>query len=102
MKVDLSDWEKWPNQIRKEILNTFEFPVFVKPCNMGSSIGISRVSDSQELADAVEHAFEYDHQVLVEQGISVRELEVAIIGNYPEYKVSDVGEIRLDSGVLLL
>ena len=67
-------------------------PVFVKPANMGSSIGIHKVLDPELLDQAIEKAFVYDHKVIVEQNISGRELEVAILGN-ADPKVSVPGEI---------
>lgn len=69
-------------------------PVFVKPANLGSSIGVSRVDDPDDLADAVEAALVYDRRVIVEAAaVDARELEVAVLGNdTPE--VSGVGEVR--------
>lgn len=69
------------NAIAK-IVNSFKFPVFVKPCRGGSSIGISKVKTKEELKTAIENAFKYDTEVIVEQGINVtKELEVAVLGN---------------------
>lgn len=71
-------------------------PLFVKPANSGSSVGISRVTEAGELADAFDEAFRYDKTVLVEQGVSGREIEVAVLGNEaPEASVP--GEIVLNS-----
>ncbi|NLY70342.1 MAG: D-alanine--D-alanine ligase [Clostridiales bacterium] len=76
------------NKIEEEIL----YPVFVKPSNMGSSVGISKVYDRDELIKALKLASTYDRRIIVEQGIECREIEVAILGNdYPE--ASAVGEI---------
>lgn len=69
------------------------YPMFVKPANAGSSIGISRVTSRAELASGLTQAFKYDERVVIEQGISpVRELAVGVLGNQ-ELKVSVVGEI---------
>jgi D-alanine-D-alanine ligase len=57
------------------------FPVFVKPANLGSSVGISKAHDAGELAAAFELAAQYDRKVIVERGIQGRELECAVIGN---------------------
>jgi len=57
------------------------FPVFVKPANMGSSVGIERVSGVEELISAVQRAFQYDVKILVEQNINGREIECAVLGN---------------------
>lgn len=72
-------------------------PVFVKPANLGSSVGISRVDAASELRPAIEEAFRHDRRVIVERAVpQVRELEVAVLGNdAPE--ASPVGEIRYDA-----
>jgi D-alanine-D-alanine ligase len=59
----------------------FDFPMFVKPANLGSSVGISKVRNQQELEAAIELASAYDHKVIVERGITGRELECAVLGN---------------------
>jgi D-alanine-D-alanine ligase len=59
----------------------FDFPMFVKPANLGSSVGISKVRNQQELQAAIELASAYDHKVIVERGITGRELECAVLGN---------------------
>jgi D-alanine-D-alanine ligase len=60
--------------------DTMSWPRFVKPANMGSSVGVSKVRDGRELADAVELAALYDEWVLVEEGVSGREVECAVLG----------------------
>jgi len=57
------------------------FPVFVKPANLGSSVGISKARDAQELAAAIELAGQYDRKIVVERGIAGREFECAVLGN---------------------
>jgi len=57
------------------------FPVFVKPANLGSSVGISKAHDAQELAEAFALAAQYDRKIIVERGITGRELECAVLGN---------------------
>ena len=69
------------------------YPMFVKPANMGSSIGVSRVETMTEFVKAVELALSYDEWVLVEEGINGREIEVAVLGNQNP-KVSVPGEIK--------
>jgi len=66
--------------------------VFAKPANMGSSIGVSRVTDAPSLAEAVRGAFAYDEVVVLEEGLVARELECAVLGN-DEPRASVVGEI---------
>ena len=84
-------------QRREKILDGLEsalpYPLFVKPANLGSSVGISKVRDRVELARAIELACRYDRKVLVEAGVhDARELEVSVLGN-DEPRTSIVGEI---------
>ncbi len=73
------------------------YPLFVKPCNLGSSVGISRVAEPGDLEGALRDAAGYDRRILVEQGVRARELECGVLGNdRPEASV--VGEI-ISSGV---
>ena len=69
-------------------------PVFVKPANLGSSVGVTRVSNHEALANAIAHAFDYDLKVLVEREIVGRELECSVMGN-DEPVASVPGEIEL-------
>jgi D-alanine-D-alanine ligase len=83
------------NRNRSEItdkLNRSCFPVFVKPANLGSSVGISRVANLYEFEAAVEKALQFDRKLLVEDGISGRELEVSVLGN-DEPRASLPGEV---------
>lgn len=65
----------------EEIIRDLKLPVFVKPASLGSSIGVSKVHDKQDLIDAIKLAFEYDKKVIIEEFIDSREIEVAILGN---------------------
>jgi D-alanine-D-alanine ligase len=68
-------------------------PVFVKPANLGSSVGISKAHDAAELAEAIEFALRYDEVLVIEEAVTAREVEVAVLGNlFPEASVA--GEIR--------
>ena len=67
--------------IAQRVEHELGYPCFVKPANMGSSVGVSRVEGLQDLAPAVELAFSFDSSVLVEEGIAGREIEVAVLGN---------------------
>jgi D-alanine-D-alanine ligase len=93
IKADRTDWLNNGEKVMRQILENFTLPVFIKPSNMGSSVGVSRVKESQQLKDALKLAFDYDDQILCEQGLNVREIEVSILGNYPDYTVSIPGEI---------
>ena len=75
-----------------EIARTLHFPIFVKPANGGSSVGVSKVAQPAALESAVELALRHDRRVVVEQGIDAREIECAVLGNAtPE--ASGLGEI---------
>jgi len=80
------------HQIRKTIHQKFSFPFFVKPCSLGSSIGISKVKNEQELKPALDSAFQNDSKILVEKAIKAREIEISVMGNR-EIKVSSPGEL---------
>jgi D-alanine-D-alanine ligase len=72
------------------------YPMFVKPANLGSSVGISKVADKGGLTEAIEKALKYDRRIIVEEGIDGRELEVAVLGN--EVPVTGaIGEILPDA-----
>ena len=76
---------------------TLRYPVFVKPANMGSSVGISKATNREELTAAIEEALKYDRRIVVEQGIDAREVEVAVLGN-DEVNTSVVGEVVKQAG----
>lgn len=76
----------------EKISNKIKFPMFVKPSNSGSSIGVKKAMNNSELKMAIEHAAEYDNKILVEQGINAREIECAILED-KELTASTVGEI---------
>lgn len=79
-----------------EIEQNLGYPCFVKPANLGSSVGISKARTRQELEKALDHAASYDRRIIVEAGVIAREIECAILGNdYP--KASVVGEVTFNS-----
>jgi D-alanine-D-alanine ligase len=75
------DFEKAPTAAVERVRNEVGFPAFVKPANLGSSVGISRATDEESLLAAIELAARYDRKIIVEEGLDVREIEVAVIGN---------------------
>lgn len=80
-----SEYEKYQHNILKLVHDKLEFPVFVKPANLGSSVGISKCENEEELIQGIEEAFLYDRKLVIEQGVNAREIEVAVLGNdYPE------------------
>ena len=92
---DLND-TKVKNKLIDEILKKLNFPVFVKPSNSGSSLGISKVVNESEILQALEKAREIDPRILVEEGLEVREIECGIIGN-SKLLISEIGEVKYDS-----
>lgn len=87
-----SEWREDPSRWKGEIASTLGFPCFVKPANSGSSIGVVKAHDLDELPAAIDEAARYDVKLLVERGIEGRELECGVLGNErPEASV--VGEV---------
>ncbi len=80
------------NLVVRKCTEKLHFPMFVKPANLGSSLGISKVEDRAELITALRFAAHYDRRILVEQGVDAREVECAVIGNDSPL-ASGVGEI---------
>lgn len=74
-------WEEAPERFLSRVEEKLAYPVFVKPANLGSSVGINKSRDRREVGRHVETAFRYDDSVLVEQGIEAREIEVSVLGN---------------------
>lgn len=74
------------------------YPMFVKPANMGSSVGVSKAETIVQLKEAIDLAFKFDTKVLVEQGLKGREIETAVLGNVEDLRVSGVGEIVMEKG----
>ncbi len=88
-----NDWPRGRAKITREVHKLCGWPCFVKPANLGSSIGISKVAAARELSDAVTLALKYDRRVIVEQGIiNAVEIECAILGNN-EPRASLAGQI---------
>lgn len=87
-----SQWEKNESFFVTEIETRLSYPCFVKPANLGSSVGISKANHRQELIDAVSYALRYDRKIIVEEYIDAREIEVSVLGN-DEPQASVPGEI---------
>jgi len=90
--VLVHEWEDSPDRIVSAIETALSYPVFVKPANMGSSVGVSKVDRREDLASAIREAFRYDRKLLVEQGVDAREIEVSVLGN-DDPQASVPGEI---------
>lgn len=92
-----SDWEAEPKKVQKRVEAVLKYPVFVKPANLGSSVGISKAHDRAELGPAIAEAARFDRKIVIEQGVGgkkhkAREIECSVLGNdKPEASVP--GEI---------
>jgi D-alanine-D-alanine ligase len=90
--VTRKQWESSPQDVQREAERLLTYPMFAKPSNMGSSVGVSKIHDASEFAAALDIAARYDRRMLIEQGLDARECECAVLGNdRPEASV--VGEI---------
>jgi D-alanine-D-alanine ligase len=108
------EWARDPRAITGQVSSSLRYPVFVKPANLGSSVGISKAASEAHLAAAMELALAYDRKVVVEQGVpDAREIECAVLGNddpqtsvpgeiIPTREFYDYESKYLDDGVRLL
>jgi D-alanine-D-alanine ligase len=91
------DWQANPKKTEKTVTNSLKFPVFVKPANLGSSVGISKARTPRELGPAIYEAAKFDRKIVIEEGVGgakrkAREIECSVLGNdHP--KASVPGEI---------
>lgn len=74
-------WEAGPREVEARVIEEIGFPCFVKPANLGSSVGISKADDERELHGAIELAARFDRKIIVERGVEAREIEVSVLGN---------------------
>jgi D-alanine-D-alanine ligase len=92
-----SEWESAPKKVQKLVESNLKYPVFVKPANLGSSVGISKARDRKELGPAIDEAAKFDRKIVIEEGVGgkknkAREIECSVLGNdNPEASVP--GEI---------
>lgn len=88
-----SEWVHAQDLILNQCEEKLTYPMFVKPANLGSSVGISKATNREELEKAIKVALQFDRKIIVEQGIVAREIELGVLGNdFPE--VSVPGEIK--------
>ncbi|MCQ6282251.1 D-alanine--D-alanine ligase [Bacillus sp. EB600] len=87
-----SEWEKAKTEAYQQVETELGYPCFVKPANLGSSVGISKCTNRSELEAAFGEAFQFDRKVIIEEGVIAREVEVAVLGN-DEPQCSVPGEI---------
>jgi D-alanine-D-alanine ligase len=90
--VQRADWERSPREIQELIEKKFEYPVFVKPATLGSSVGMTKVHSREELAAGLNLAAEFAMKILVERNMIAREIEVSVLGN-SDPRASVPGEI---------
>jgi D-alanine-D-alanine ligase len=76
-----SEWQRDQAKVLRRVVREIGFPCFVKPANLGSSVGISKAVDKASLVKAVDLAAEYDRKVIVEELVDAREIECAVLGN---------------------
>src|SRR5271157_988353 len=91
------EWEGAPKKVQKLVESKLKYPVFVKPANLGSSVGISKAHDRKELGPAIAEAAKFDRKVVIEEGVGgkkhkAREIECSVLGN-DDPKASVAGEI---------
>lgn len=98
-----SEWEQSADKVINHVESKIGYPCFVKPANLGSSVGISRADDEISLRSAIETAAEYDRKIIVEEALDMREIECAVLGNEEpraslpgEYVIKDESKAFLD------
>jgi D-alanine-D-alanine ligase len=94
--VTRHEWRQAPERVAARVAETVGFPCFVKPVNLGSSVGISKVPNKRELAAGIDLAARHDRKIIIERGINAREIEVSVLGN-DEPIASLPGEISYDA-----
>ena len=75
------EWREDPAPVARRVAETLGFPCFVKPSNLGSSVGISKVPDAAALPGAMREAARHDRKIIVERAVRGREIEVSVLGN---------------------
>src|SRR6267154_2176818 len=112
------DWESAPKKVEKLVESNLKYPVFVKPANLGSSVGISKAHDRKELGPAIDEAAKFDRKIVIEEGVGgkknkAREIECSVLGNdkpaasvageiVPSTEFYDYSAIYLDEGSQLI
>ena len=92
VETDRNRWTLDEEAVLNRVEDELPYPVFIKPANMGSSIGVSRSQNRRDLASHIVEALRFDDFILIEKGIEAREIEVSVIGNW-EPRASLAGEI---------
>lgn len=76
-----AQWEASQQKVEERVAAEIDFPCFVKPANLGSSVGISKAIDAKSLNEAIALAARFDRKIIVERGVDAREIEVSVLGN---------------------
>jgi D-alanine-D-alanine ligase len=76
-----TEWRRDPGSALDRVGRELAYPIFIKPANLGSSVGVSKVKRPEETSRAIRRAFRYDRKIVVEQGVTGRELECSVLGN---------------------
>jgi D-alanine-D-alanine ligase len=92
LAIRRSEWEHERAKVLQAIKKKFRFPIFVKPATLGSSVGMTRLKTAQEIPAALDLAAEFALKIIVERGVTGREIEVSVLGN-DELRASIPGEI---------
>ena len=96
-----ADYNDDKDKVIKEIEKELKYPVIVKPATLGSSVGISSASNKKELADAIEDAIHYDFKIVVEEKVeNLTEVNISVLGNYENQKLSEIEEVFTDNALL--
>jgi len=90
--VKRHEWRQDPGAVERAVAERLGFPCFVKPANLGSSVGVSKVKAPEDLAPAIDFAAAHDRRILVERAVEAREVEVAVLGN-DDPMASQPGEV---------
>lgn len=93
--IKLHTWKENKDKVYGKVENELDYPYYVKPANLGSSVGINRVENRKELEKAVEEAFLYDCKVIVEEELIAREMQISVVGN-ENPKASVPGEFIME------
>lgn len=95
------DYKQDSDEVIKEIEKKLKYPMIVKPATLGSSVGISSVEDKKDLKKAIEDAIQYDTKVVVEEKVeNLVEVNISVLGNYENCKLSEIEEVITDNALL--
>ncbi|MCB1136782.1 MAG: ATP-grasp domain-containing protein, partial [Chlamydiia bacterium] len=97
LPIEFEDWRSGHEPLMQSIQSRLKFPMWVKPANLGSSIGVRRADNQVELFIAIDRAFRCDHKILVEEHVEGRQIEFAVLG-FDRTEASLPGEIKVGEG----